>query len=135
MSSLVVSDPIARIGQLKNCPVCERPVSLEEAACAKCGVLVHPPSHADFPPAVKWFALWEYARANRWHSWVSEQELWTNLVREIVNGSRSGFSRPNPFGLPTSAPIEQCLPLVIPIATAWRAANAPFTQQQFRLSA
>jgi hypothetical protein len=111
--------------------VCTRAVSPEEAVCAHCGVLVHKPAHDRWPAAVKWFALWEYARSTRWHSWVSEQELWTFLVCQIVNGSRSGFARPNPFGLTTSAPIERCLPLVAPIATAWRAAGAPFTQQQF----
>ena len=131
MSAVVRSDPIARIAALKNCPVCRTPVSAEEAACGRCGLLVHRPSHTTFPPAVKWFALWEYARANRWHEWVSEEELWRDLVCDIVRGGRAGFARPNPFGLSTAAPIEQCLPLVIPWATAWRAANAPFTRAQF----
>jgi len=129
--SLVVPDPFARIAALKNCPVCRKPVSPDEAACARCGMLVHKPSHATFPMAVKWIALWEFARANRWHSWVDEEAFWRDLVCDVVRGGRSGFARPNPFGLSMSAPIEQCLPLVIPWAAAWRAASTPFTREQF----
>jgi hypothetical protein len=55
-----IADPIARFAALKNCPVCQAPVTPEEAACARCGMLVHRPSHTTFPMSVKWFALWEY---------------------------------------------------------------------------
>jgi len=137
MSSLAVADPIARVAALKNCPVCSArgtsvPVSPEEVACGRCGFVVHRPPHTSWPMAVKWFALWEYARANRFQL-RPEQQAWELLVCDIVNGSRAGFALPNPFGLATNAPIERCLQLVIPIALAWREAGAPFAREQFRL--
>jgi hypothetical protein len=96
-------------------------------------MLVHKPPHNEWPAAVKWYALWDLARSTRWHPWVHEQQFWEGLVCPIVNGSRAGFNRPNRFALSTSAPIEICLPVVIPIAQAWRAANTPFTREPFQL--
>jgi hypothetical protein len=127
----VVAPELARFGQIKVCPVCRtQPVTPEERACPKCGLLVHKPRHEDFHPAVKWFAVWDLVRANRWHRWVDENVFWTDLVRDVVNGTRTG-SRPNPFGLSTSAPIEVCLPIVTRLALPWREAGAPFTREQF----
>lgn len=133
MTATVAPESFDRFAQMKVCPVCRTPVSPDEAACARCGLLVHKPRHEDFPPAVKWFAAWEAARAH-WHPWISEQEFWERLVCSCVNGRRNGFSQPNPFGISISAPIERCLPLVVPIALGWRAAGAPFEREQFRLS-
>jgi hypothetical protein len=132
MSSLVVLDPIARFAALKSCQICGRAVSPEEAACGVCGVLVHSPAHTSWPAAVKWFAAWEAARSH-WHPWITEQAFFERIVCLCVNGERTGTAHPNPFGLTTSATIEQCLPLVIPLATGWRAANTPFDREQFTL--
>lgn len=134
--SIAVADPIARIASLKNCPVCSSqgtsvPVSADEIACARCGFVVHQPPHTDWPAAVKWFAVWEFARVHRFQL-RPEQQAWELLVRDLVNGTRAGSSHPNPFlPLTMSSSIQQCLPVVIPWALSWRSAGAPMEPTQF----
>src|SRR5690348_6938740 len=71
----IINDAAASV-----CPRCERPLC---------------PHHSAWPAFSKWFATSELAR-HRFHSWLSEQSVWENILRDVM--VCGGGTQPNPRG-------------------------------------
>lgn len=114
----------SRFAAFRRCPGCLAPLpeGCEAPACGACGRPLCPP-HATWPANLKWFLLWQYARA-RFYPWKSEQEVWEDLLRDTYNGVRTGVG-PNPHGLTSSVTAAAVFPRALDDAQRWRADGAP----------
>lgn len=95
------------------------------AACEHCArPLV--PHFSTWSPLLKWWLLAELASA-RFHPWLTDQHVFELLLRDALNGIRTGASAPNPNGvhITMSTPAAELYPIALERAAAWRANGSP----------
>jgi hypothetical protein len=94
------------------------------AACPNCArALV--PHFSTWPPTLRWWLLAELASA-RFYPWLSDQQVFELLLRDALNGIRSGASQPNPNGvdITMTTTAAELYPKALERAAAWKAAGS-----------
>ena len=119
-----LEEKLERFAALRNCPACGHLMEVlpeGQRVCFGCDHLAVCPPHEQWPAWLKRWVAWAHLRARLVnYSWHTPQHNWETALRDTMNGTLAGVTRPNPDGpFNRSTPAAELWVPVLRRALAW----------------